>query len=266
MSPRRLGQHFLTDHKLLDRIVEALDVRAGETVIEVGPGHGSLTEVLLDRGAQVIAIERDRELAEKLRASYVVRRASVDVVHADALQTDWHALLSRTTHDARRTAFKVVGNIPYYITSPLIDKALTPPLPDRIVFLVQAEVADRIAAKPGGKIYGALSVGVQAVARVEKLFNVAAGAFRPPPRVRSTVIRLTPLVEPLVRPEEVPAFRAFVTTCFSKRRKQLKNAVLGLNEADLKALDFDPRVRPERLPAAAFVRLFRRAAATPASR
>ncbi len=252
MSPRRLGQHFLTDHKLLDRIVEALDVRAGETVIEVGPGHGSLTEVLLDRGAQVIAIEKDRELAENLRASYAVRRASVDVVHADALQTDWHALLSRTTHDARRTAFKVVGNIPYYITSPLIDKALTPPLPDRIVFLVQAEVADRIAAKPGGKIYGALSVGVQAVARVEKLFNVA--------------VRLTPLVEPLVRPEEVPAFRAFVTTCFSKRRKQLKNAVLGLNEADLKALDFDPRVRPERLPAAAFVRLFRRAAATPASR
>ncbi len=267
MSPRRLGQHFLTDHKLLDRIVEALDVRAGETVIEVGPGRGSLTEVLLDRGAQVIAIEKDRELAENLRASYVVRRTSdLTVVDADALTVDWHAQLPRTTYDARRTAFKVVGNIPYYITSPLIDKALTPPLPDRIVFLVQAEVADRLAAKPGGKIYGALSVGVQAVARVEKLFNVAAGAFRPPPRVRSTVIRLTPLVEPLVRPEEVPAFRAFVTTCFSKRRKQLKNAVLGLNEADLKALDFDPRVRPERLPAAAFVRLFRRAAATPASR
>ena len=264
MSPRRLGQHFLTDHKLLDRIVEALDVRAGETVIEVGPGHGSLTEVLLDRGAQVIAIEKDRELAEQLRVR--VSGVGCQVVTGDALKVDWHELYSRHLTPDTRHRLKIVGNIPYYITSPLIDKALTPPLPDRIVFLVQAEVADRIAAKPGGKIYGALSVGVQAVARVEKLFNVAAGAFRPPPRVRSTVIRLTPLVEPLVRPEEVPAFRAFVTTCFSKRRKQLKNAVLGLNEADLKALDFDPRVRPERLPAAAFVRLFRRAAATPASR
>src|SRR5204862_7981187 len=160
----------------------------------------------------------------------------------------------------------ILANISNYTTSPLIEKELTPPLPDRIVFLVKAEVSDRIAAKPGGKIYGALSVSVQAVARVEKLFNVAAGAFRPPPRVRSTLIRRTPLVDPLVRPEEVPACRAFVTTCFSKRRKQLKNAVLGLNEADLKALDCDPRVRPERLPAAAFVRLFRRAAAPPASR
>ena len=264
MSPRRLGQHFLTDHKLLDRIVEALDVRPGETVIEVGPGHGSLTELLLDRGAQVIAIEKDRELAEQLRVR--VSGVGCQVVTGDALKVDWHELYSRHLTPDTRHRLKIVGNIPYYITSPLIDKALTPPLPDRIVFLVQAEVADRIAAKPGGKIYGALSVGVQAVARVEKLFNVAAGAFRPPPRVRSTVIRFTPLVEPLVRPEEVPAFRAFVTTCFSKRRKQLKNAVLGLNEADLKALDFDPRVRPERLPAAAFVRLFRRAAATPASR
>jgi len=264
LSPRRLGQHFLTDHKLLDRIVEALDVRPGEPVIEVGPGHGSLTEVLLDRGAQVIAIEKDRELAEQLRSR--VSGVGCQVVTGDALKVDWHELYSRHLTPDTRHRLKIVGNIPYYITSPLIDKALTPPLPDRIVFLVQAEVADRIAAKPGGKIYGALSVGVQAVARVEKLFNVAAGAFRPPPRVRSTVIRLTPLVEPLVRPEEVPAFRAFVTTCFSKRRKQLKNAVLGLNEADLKALDFDPRVRPERLPAAAFVRLFRRAAATPASR
>ena len=212
----------------------------------------------------MVAIEKDRRLAEG-----VGRRGlglgTLQAVTGDALRLDWHALLPRP-HATSPSPFKIVGNIPYYITSPLIDKALTPPLPDRIVFLVQAEVADRIAAKPGGKIYGALSVGVQAVARVEKLFNVAAGAFRPPPRVRSTVIRLTPLAEPLVRPEEVPAFRAFVTTCFSKRRKQLKNAVLGLNEADLKALDFDPRVRPERLPAAAFVRLFRRAAATPASR
>ena len=198
----------------------------------------------------MIAIEKDRGLAQQLRAACVVRRASdLTVINADALRINWH--------DPRRTAFKVVGNIPYYITSPLIDKALTPPLPERVVFLVQTEVADRLAAKPGGKTYGALSVGVQALCTVEKLFSVAQGAFRPPPKVRSAVVRLTPLAEPLVRPNEVAPLRAFVTACFSKRRKQLKNAVPDLTAVDLEALGFDPSVRPERLPPEAFVRLLR---------
>ena len=256
MSPRRLGQHFLTDHKLLDRIVEALDVRAGETVIEVGPGHGSLTELLLDRGAQVIAIEKDRELAEQLRVR--VSGVGCQVVTGDALKVDWHELYSRHLTPDTRHRLKIVGNIPYYITSPLIDKALTPPLPERIVFLVQDEVADHMAAPPGGKTYGALSVGVQAVARVEKLFTVAPGAFRPPPKVRSALIRLTPLAQPLVMDVEVGPLRVFVTACFSKRRKQLKNAVPGLTEAELLEMGFDPTVRPERLPPEAFVRLLRR--------
>ena len=110
----------------------------------------------------------------------------------------------------------------------MIDKALTPPLPERVVFLVQAEVADRVAAPPGTKTYGALSVGVQAVCRVEKLFTIAAGAFRPPPKVRSAVVRLTPLEEPLIEPEEVAPFRKFVTACFSRRRKQLRNVIAGV--------------------------------------
>ncbi len=126
------------------------------------------------------------------------------------------------------------------------------------MFLVQDEVADRIAAEPGGKTYGALSVGVQAVARVEKLFTVAPGAFRPAPKVRSAVIRLTPLAQPLVMDVEVAPLRRFVTACFSHRRKQLKNAVPGMKEADLRALGFDPTIRPERLPPEAFVRLLRR--------
>ena len=248
---RRLGQHFLSDPRILGRIVDALDCEAGETVIEIGPGHGSLTRELLARGVQVIAIEKDRGLAQQLRAS------DLTVINADALRINWHAEVSRTTHDARRTILKVVGNIPYYITSPLIDKALTPPLPERVVFLVQTEVADRLAAKPGSKTYGALSVGVQALCTVEKLFSVAPGAFRPPPKVRSAVVRLTPRAEPLVRPDEVAPLRAFVTACFSKRRKQLKNAVPDLTAADLEALGFDPSVRPERLPPEAFVRLLR---------
>ena len=235
---RRLGQHFLSDQKILGRIADALDANPGETVLEIGPGRGALTNVLLDRGLKVIAIERDRRLAAALK------QQDLTVIAGDALQVDWPR------------GVKIVGNIPYSITSPLIDKALTPPVPERVVFLVQAEVAERLAAKPGGRTYGALSVGVQAVCRVEKLFTVAPGAFRPPPKVRSALIRLTPLAQPLVMDIEVAPLRAFVTACFSKRRKQLKNVVPDI---DLQAMGFDPTIRPERLPPEAFVRLLRRA-------
>ncbi len=253
---KRLGQHFLTDPAILGRIADALDGSPGETIIEIGPGHGDLTRVLVARDFRVIAIEKDRALAEELRAWCVVRGASVEVVDADALSVDWHALLPRTTHDARCT-FKVVGNIPYNITSPLLEKALTPPLPERIVFLMQLEVARRIAAPPGSKTYGGLSIGVQAQCRVEQLFTVLPGSFRPPPKVKSALVRLTPLAEPLVRAEEVAALRAFVTACFSRRRKQLHNAVPGATAAGLTALGFDPKARPETLAPQDFVRLLR---------
>jgi len=243
LTPRRLGQHFLSDPTILARIADALDPQPGETVIEIGPGPGTLTTVLLGRGLKVIAIEKDRGLAAALDP-----RENLTVVTGDALELDWH----------RYGAAKVIGNIPYYITSPLIDKALVPPIPERVIFLVQDEVADRIAAPPGSKTYGALSVGVQVVVRVEKLFTIAAGAFRPPPKVRSAVIRLTPLAQPLVMDVEVAPLRAFVTACFSHRRKQLKNAVPGLTEAELREMGFDPTTRPERLPPEAFVRLLRR--------
>lgn len=236
---RRLGQHFLDDAGILNRIVDALDPVAGETVLEIGPGKGSLTAALLARGVKVIAIEKDRELAAMLV------REGLTVVAGDALRIEWPHVP------------KIVGNIPYYITSPLIDKALTPPLPERVVFLVQAEVAERLAAEPGGKVYGALSVGVQALCRVEKLFTIAPGSFKPPPKVRSAVVRLTPRADPLVRQEEIGAFRTFVTACFSQRRKQLKNAVPGLSSSELEQLGIDPTLRPERLPPEAFVRMLR---------
>ena len=217
--------------------MDALDPVPGELVLEIGPGQGTLTQELLGRGVKVIAIEKDGRLAKTLKL------ANLQVIEGDALQVAWPR------------ANKIVGNIPYYITSPLIDKALTPPLPERIVFLVQDEVADRMAAPPGGKTYGALSVGVQAVAKVEKLFTVAPGSFQPAPKVRSALIRLTPLAQPLVMDVEVAPLRAFVTACFSKRRKQLKNVVPDI---DLTAMGFDPTIRPERLPPEAFVRLLRR--------
>ncbi len=261
---KRLGQHFLTDRNILQRIVDALEPAPDDVVVEIGAGKGSLTEVLAPRVRHVIAIERDRRLIPELR----MRNAEcgidkLSIVQGDALRVDWQPLT--IPHSAFPIPhFKVVGNIPYAITSPLIDKALTPPLPARIVLLVQAEVADRIAAPPGSKTYGALSVGVQAVARVERLFTVPAGAFTPPPRVTSAVVRLTPLAQPLVAPEEIAAFRAFVTACFTRRRKQLRNVVMAATgrsaavvTAGLAALGLDPAARPETLAPEIFVRLLR---------
>jgi len=211
----------------------------------------------------VVAIERDRELAAELGTWNAERGTDrLEIVTGDALEIDWHAAVPRSAFPLPR--WKVCGNIPYYITSPLIDKALTPPIPSSIVFLVQAEVADRLAAAPGSKQYGALSVGVQAVARVERLFRVPPGAFRPPPKVASALVRLTPLATPSLGSDEVASFRRFVTACFTRRRKQLRNAVahaasVAAAEAAtaLEQLGLDPTSRAEQLGVADFVRLLR---------
>jgi 16S rRNA (adenine1518-N6/adenine1519-N6)-dimethyltransferase len=259
-----LGQHFLTDRRILERIVDALEPEPSDRVLEIGAGRGTLTRVLAEHVGQVVAIEKDSRLAAKLRDEGRGTGGEFQVVAGDALRLDWHALLS-PTHPSSLVPrpFKVVGNIPYAITSPLIDKALTPPLPERIVFLIQAEVAERLAAPPGSKVYGALTVGVQATCQVEKLFSVAASAFRPPPRVRSTLIRLRPLSRPLISVADAPAFRTFVTACFGLRRKQLVNvlrAVTGRTAesvtAWLSTRGIDATQRPETLRPDQFIQLF----------
>ena len=263
MIPKKsLGQHFLSDPNILGGIVDALDPAPGEIVIEIGPGRGDLTRLLALRGARVIGIEKDRRLVAELEGSGIGDSGLVRIVEGDALELGWHALLPIPNPASPLPSFSVVGNIPYYITSPLLEKALTPPLPSRIVFLVQKEVADRIVAAPGSKTYGALSVGIQAACRVERLFTVKAGAFRPPPKVDSAVIRLTPRAEPVIPVEQGRAFRKFVVACFGQRRKQLRNVlalVLGrepgaVAEA-LRELGFDPATRPERLSPQDFARL-----------
>lgn len=256
-----LGQHFLSDDNILRRIVDALEPVSGDLVLEIGAGQGTLTRELLGRGLRVIAVENDRRLAEQLRiADFGLRQ--VHVVEADALRLDWHAVIPQSA--IHNSQWKVIGNIPYYITTPLIDKALTPPLPERVVFLVQEEVADRIVALPGSKTYGALSVGVQIVARAEKLFTIKPGSFRPPPKVHSALVRLRPLLAPLVDHGEIPRLRQFVGACFGMRRKQLRNVIRSVTgrsapivAAQLAALGLDPQVRPEALPPEDFVRLLR---------
>ncbi|HEX3232835.1 MAG TPA: 16S rRNA (adenine(1518)-N(6)/adenine(1519)-N(6))-dimethyltransferase RsmA [Gemmatimonadales bacterium] len=214
-AKRRLGQHFLSDPRLLARIVDALQPGPEDTVLEIGPGPGGLTAMLAERAGRLLAIEKDSSLVPSLRARF----PRVEIIEADALEADWHELTG--------PRFLVAGNIPYNITSPLIDKALEPPPPGRIVFLVQKEVAERVTADAGTGAYGALSVGVQAVARAERLFTVPAGAFAPRPKVDSAVLRLTPLPDPLIVPREQALFRRLVVGIFGFRRKQL---LRGLRE------------------------------------
>ena len=253
-APKKsLGQHFLSDPKILGRIADALDPAPDEAVLEIGPGPGGLTAALLTRTSRLTLIEKDREFLKPLRSRF----PQVIIAAGDALELDWHALTGQGP-------FSVIGNIPYNITSPLIDRALRPPRPRRVVFLVQKEVGDRLAAAPDTSEYGALTVGVQSVARVERLFSIPAGAFRPPPKVDSAVVRLTPLAEPLIRDDEVAPFRRFVVGLFALRRKQLGRALrslLGVDAERAKALaaaaGLAETIRMETVAPAGFVALFR---------
>jgi 16S rRNA (adenine1518-N6/adenine1519-N6)-dimethyltransferase len=255
---RRLGQHFLDDPGILDRIVDGIEPRPDDVVLEIGPGKGSLTRRLAGRVERVVAIERDRLLATRLQEEGI---AGCEVVVGDALRCDWHEVLASRSPEAR---FKVVGNIPYYATTPLIEKALTPPVAMLVVFLVQRELGDRLRALPGSKAYGALSVGVQCVATVEQLFTVSRGAFRPPPKVDSVVVRLTPRSDALVTEEERMAFRRFLTAVFALRRKRIGRIlrfVAGLDRERAEDLALratvDPGVRPEMLAPHELVALYR---------
>lgn len=251
---KRLGQHFLSDPRILARIVEALAPRADETVIEVGPGRGALTTLLAARCRRLIAIELDRDLAPRLRAQFA-DRPHVEIVEADVLDVSLARLAGGP--------FSLIGNVPYYITTPILFHALERPRAERIVLLVQREVADRMSAKAGSDAYGALSVNVQAVANVEIVFGVAAGSFSPPPKVESAVVRVLPRAEPAIGPSEEAAFQKLVQAAFAQRRKQLKSIVRSITGLDTAAAislltknGLLPEARPETLDVAQFVKLY----------
>lgn len=258
LARRRFGQHFLTDPGILSRIANAPGIGEGDTVLEVGPGRGALTEQLLARvgpRGRVVAVEVDRDLSAALRLRYATR-PELTMVDGDVLDVDFGLHVA--------PPYLLVGNIPYNITTPILFKALDPPRATRMVFLVQREVAERLAAPAGSRAYGALSANVQAVAEVEILFRVAAGAFVPPPKVESAVVRITPMPTPVVAPDEEVAFRALVQSLFSFRRKQMARALREATALDATAVGavleragIRPADRPEVLTPAAFASLLR---------
>jgi 16S rRNA (adenine1518-N6/adenine1519-N6)-dimethyltransferase len=254
---KSLGQHFLNDRRILQRIVDALELTGSETVVEIGPGRGSLTELLLPVARRLVLIEYDRALAAKLRERYA-SSPSVTVIEADVLAVN--------LGEVAAGPYRLVGNVPYYITTPILFQALEAPRPDRAVYLVQREVADRIVAAPSSDEYGALSVNVQAVALASLLFRVAPGSFVPPPKVESAVVRIEPRLDPAISPDEETIFRRFVRDAFGMRRKQMRRVLREVLEIDverasaiLASSDIDPAARPETLSPEDFARVIRAA-------
>lgn len=251
---KKFGQHFLSDNGILTAIVDALGPTKSDVVVEVGPGRGSLTDILVERSGKVIAVEIDRVLAENLCERYR-DRSNIEIVEGDFLEVDLKA--------AAGNDYLLIGNVPYNITTPIVFKALELPIPRRSVFLVQREVAARMASKAGDEEYGALTVNVAVVARVEQVLGVPAAAFRPPPKVESAVVRLTPLKHPLVALESLPSFRSFVQAAFGQRRKQMQRVLRSVRALSpdqaieiLQRVGLEPSARPEVVSPEGFARLF----------
>lgn len=253
---KRLGQHLLIDRSALRRIVDALELAATDTVVEIGPGRGALTDLLLASAGRVHAIELDRDLAAFLRMRYA-GEPRCRVIEADVL--DLALATAAGTAD-----YVVAGNVPYYITTPILFHALEVPRPRRAVFLVQREVAERVVARPGTKAYGALSVNVQAVATAVMLGTVGAEAFVPRPTVESAILRIDPSPASAVSATEQAAYSAFVIAAFGLRRKQMRRVLRTIRKLDAAAAEarlaeagIAPDARPEVVSAGEFAALWR---------
>ncbi len=243
---KRFGQNFLVDRHFIDRIIAAVDPAPEDNVVEIGPGLGALTRPLLDRVKRLTVIEIDRDLAARLSAEFTSDRLRVHNV--DALTFDFATLGS---------ALRVIGNLPYNISSPMLFHLaqFEPNLRDMTVML-QREVVQRMAAAPATADYGRLSVMLQTRFRIERLFIVPPGAFRPTPLVDSAIARLTPLGRARLQIDDEALFARVVTAAFGQRRKTLRNALkLLATEAELEREGIAPGARGETLPVSDFVRL-----------
>jgi len=244
---KRFGQHFLHDRQVLENIVTAIHPQKEDNMVEIGPGKGALTFPLAEHLNQLAVVELDRDLISQLETS----GKSLTIHNADALKFDF-ALLAEKPHSLR-----VVGNLPYNISTPLIFHLLKQAEKIKDMhFLLQKEVVDRLAANPGGKVFGRLSVMVQYDCKVEKLFTVSPGAFSPPPKVNSALIRLTPWLEPPAKTNNYQQFSRIVKTAFSQRRKTLRRSLKGLiHERQFIDAEIDSGLRPEQISVADFVSL-----------
>jgi len=253
LSPKhRFGQNFLVDHNLLRRLVDASGIGAGSLVLEIGPGTGTMSEEILARGAELVAIELDRDLAAHLREHFA-REPRFRLVEGDCLDGK-RALNAEALAALAGRPFTLVANLPYQAASPVM--ALCAAMPQCLgqFVTIQREVGDRLRAQPGTGEYGPLTILVQAFCEVEQVAVLPPGCFWPPPEVTSAMLALRPRAAPALPHAEADAFGAFVHTLFSKRRKQL-GAILGRTRAWPEGID--PTQRPETLAVADLVRLWR---------
>jgi 16S rRNA (adenine1518-N6/adenine1519-N6)-dimethyltransferase len=264
----KLGQHFLVDDAAAIRIVDALGDISQTTVLEIGPGRGAITERLAKRARRLIAIELDRVLAAQLRMNFSLT-PNVEIIEGDVLAIDFDTLFgpkpgsTRPGMEWKPEPVRVVANLPYFITSDILLRLFEyRRYFDTILLMVQREVADRLAARPGGSEYGLLSATAQLYARVEKLFTLPPGAFSPPPKVQSSVVRLSiaSRVENLRVPEQ--DFVHFLRQSFGQKRKTLWNNLKSQYQAKqlreaLEKAGIKPTVRAEALSLEKSAALFR---------
>ena len=248
---KRFGQHFLVDHGVIDSIVRAIDPQPGQALVEIGPGLGALTRPLLQRCGGLTVIELDRDLAVRLR-----QQPGLEVVQADVLKVDFAEL-------AAGRMLRVVGNLPYNISTPILFHLLahTTDVQDQH-FMLQKEVVERMAAAPGSKAYGRLSVMLQWRYQIESVLDVPPEAFDPPPRVDSAVVRMVPL--PVDETVDAARLAQLVTTAFSQRRKLLRHTLGRWIEAQGLQTDFDLQRRAEEVPLAEYLGLARQTVHKPA--
>ncbi|HTT06163.1 MAG TPA: 16S rRNA (adenine(1518)-N(6)/adenine(1519)-N(6))-dimethyltransferase RsmA [Steroidobacteraceae bacterium] len=248
---KRFGQHFLHDPAVIARIVAAVGLQPGEAAVEIGPGRGALTGALLEAAGRLDAIEIDRDLVTLLRGRFAAG-GGLTLHESDVLDFDWRALAA-----ARGARLRLIGNLPYNISTPLLFRLLDCiDVIDDMHFMLQREVAERILAGPGSDAYGRLGVMLAPRLGAERVLDVGAGAFQPPPRVTSTMVRL----HALDAPPPPPLYGVLVAAAFAQRRKTLRNALREyLDAAQIRAVGLDPGARAEQLSPAQFAALARAA-------
>ncbi len=249
---KRFGQNFLHDPGIIQRIIDAINPRPEDALVEIGPGLGALTEHLLRAAGKLQAVELDRDLIPHLERE-LAPLGELSIHNADALKFDFATLY-------QGEKLRLVGNLPYHISTPLIFHLLeNAALIRDMHFMLQQEVVDRMAAPPGGGDYGRLSIMVQYHCRVDKLFSVPPGAFNPPPKVYSAIVRLLPYEAPPVDVGDEARFAELVARAFTQRRKTLRNNLKGLLDAEaIEACGIDPGRRPETLSLEEYAALSRR--------